>query len=1001
VIPFGIHDRQRKVVHFMKHSSNAFFYRFLLSVLVLGLPALFSGTALVRAQAAVSGRVFQDYNNSGSFDAGRTLANNGAGTYTVAEDIPIGGVTVTIFGPAGTPIGSGLTGPDGQYSILPNAPGPYRVEFSAFPPGFQPGAFGAQNASTVQFVDAAGGTGVDLGINLPGEYCQDNPDLITPCYVFGDQNGAFPDIVPGNPPINNSGLPALVSFPYSAGSNGASIAAGYDTPLGHTVNLSAGQIGTTWGVAWARVTSRIYSSSFFKRHSGFGAGADATPLTADDPGAIYLINPATNAVTNVFTVPNATVNAHGGPNWFRDNNNIAWDAVGKTSLGGIALSDDETRLFAMNLQDRVLYALDAVTGAVVGTSVSFASVPVPGCAAGDIRPFAVQYYRGLLYVGVVCSAESTQIVANLNGFVYSVSPTTLAINGVVFQFSFNYPRGIANANGTVPSVWQPWSPGYATLPVPAGENGSFYPQPMLTDIAFDRGNLVLGIRDRNGDQVGSFTPSNPVGADTDLLAGVGVGDTLRACGSPAGGWTLETNGRCGGTGTAAQGTGLGPGGAEFYFDDGYGIPGQFVNHDDMGLGGIGQIPGFPDLVVASTNPYPFSSAPGGGNFQVFDGGIRWMNNTSGAFTKAYRLFDDGPFPNTLGKANGLGDIAALCFPMPVEIGNRVWLDTNRNGVQDAGETPIANVRVDLFSPAGALLSSVFTNDRGEYYFSNGAGTDARFADYGVAGLTFNTSGFQVRIDGNQLPLTGLELTFTENSLGTPFGSTLNDNNGVPTGTIAIATFNVGAPGANNHTIDFGYFSPTAPIPTLVVPPTLPGGTPGIIGTPGVNVTPGLEVAGLGISSPGVSKSVDRPFVAPGDTVIFTISVTNPNATAVSNVEVSDSVPGAFEVLSASASRGVATVNGQQVSLSISTLAPGEIVTVTITTRVRGSAGGGLVANFALVSGGFSGQASANVVIINALPALGEEPWWRAVLLLTIGAAGVWAIGLTRRRLTRC
>jgi uncharacterized repeat protein (TIGR01451 family) len=169
----------------------------------------------------------------------------------------------------------------------------------------------------------------------------------------------------------------------------------------------------------------------------------------------------------------------------------------------------------------------------------------------------------------------------------------------------------------------------------------------------------------------------------------------------------------------------------------------------------------------------------------------------------------------------------------------------------------------------------------------------------------------------------------------------------------------------------------------------------------VNVTPGLEVAGLGISSPGVSKSVDRPFVAPGDTVIFTISVTNPNTTAVSNVQVSDSVPGAFEVLSASATRGVATVNGQEVSLSIGTLAPGENVTVTITTRVRGSAGGGLVANFALVSGGFSGQASANVVIINALPALGEEPWWRAVLLLTIGAAGLWAIGLTRRRLTRC
>jgi uncharacterized repeat protein (TIGR01451 family) len=985
----------------MKRAVSPFFFsnRRLLSVLLVSVMIAFTGVGLVRAQAAISGRVYQDYNNNGLFDSGRTLANNGSGTYSVAADIPIGGVTVTVFGPAGTSLGSAATLADGTYSILPSGAGPYRVEFSGFPPGYQPGAFGAQNGTTVQFVDAAGATGVDLGINLPGEYCQDNPDLLSPCYVFGSQVGSFPS--PIGPPIDNSQQRVLVSFPYSAGSDQRGLGTGYDLPTANVI-LQANQIGTTWGVAWARVTGVAYASAFFKRHSGFGPGADGIPATGDDAGAIYLINPATSAVTGVFTVPGVTIDAHDQTNWFRDNNNVAWDAVGKTSLGGIALSEDETRLFVMNLQSRTLYALDAVTGAVLGTSAPFTSAP--GCAAADVRPFAVTVYRGGLYVGAVCSAESTQSVAQLQGYVFSLSPATLANTGVVFQFSFNYPRGIANANGVVPGEWLPWGPVFASLPVPVGEAGSYYPQPMLTDITFDNGNLALGIRDRNGDQIGSFTPSNPAGADTDLLIGVGIGDTLRACGSPAGGWVLEANGRCGGVGTAAQNTNLGPGGAEYYFDDGYGIPGEFVNHDDMTLGGIGQIPGFPDLVVASTNPYPFATVPGGGDFQVFDGGIRWFNNQTGAFSKAYRLYDDIAFPGVMGKANGIGDIVPLCQPMPIEIGNRVWLDTNQNGIQDAGEVPIANVQVDLYSPTGVLLSSVFTNALGEYYFSNGAGADTSFADYNVAGLTFNTAGFEVRINSAQPALAGLTLTVAENALGVVSGSSSNDNNGIPTGQFAVARFNIGAPGANNHTIDFGYYDATLPTPTLsaptFIPPTAAGtGTPVFGGTPfpAAGVPPG-QIAGGGFSSPGISKSVDRPFASPGDIVTFSIFASNPNGAPANNVTIADTIPSAFEVLSASATRGTPQVSGQQVTLNAGTLAVGETVTVTVVTRVRGNAGGGAVSNLASLGGGLEGQASVTVVIVSALPALGEEPWWRVLLIAITASLGCWGVMRYRDRL---
>ena len=55
--------------------------------------------------------------------------------------------------------------------------------------------------------------------------------------------------------------------------------------------------------------------------------------------------------------------------------------------------------------------------------------------------------------------------------------------------------------------------------------------------------------------------------------------------------------------------------------------------------------------------------------------------------------DEVAFPIILAwrlwKANGLGELAARIAP-PVAIGDRVWLDANGNGVQDAGEPGLPN-----------------------------------------------------------------------------------------------------------------------------------------------------------------------------------------------------------------------------------------------------------------------------------------------------------------------
>ena len=54
-----------------------------------------------------------------------------------------------------------------------------------------------------------------------------------------------------------------------------------------------------------------------------------------------------------------------------------------------------------------------------------------------------------------------------------------------------------------------------------------------------------------------------------------------------------------------------------------------------------------------------------------------------------------------------------------ELGDRVWFDTNKNGVQDAGEASAAGVKVTLLDASGnAVGSPLLTDANGNYLFTN-------------------------------------------------------------------------------------------------------------------------------------------------------------------------------------------------------------------------------------------------------------------------------------------
>ena len=103
------------------------------------------------------------------------------------------------------------------------------------------------------------------------------------------------------------------------------------------------------------------------------------------------------------------------------------------------------------------------------------------------------------------------------------------------------------------------------------------------------------------------------------------------------------------------------------------------------------------------------------------------------------------------------------------VGDRVWLDGNGNGVQDAGEAGINGVTVQLLDGSGNVAATATTAGDGNYTFSNLLG-----------------GGYSVRIVTSTLPA-GVAPTY--------------DLDGV--GTANVATFNLDA-GASRTDVDFGY-----------------------------------------------------------------------------------------------------------------------------------------------------------------------------------------------------
>lgn len=439
-------------------------------------------------------------------------------------------------------------------------------------------------------------------------------------------------------------------------------------------------------------------------------------------------------------------------------------------------------------------------------------------ASGTWHPWALKFRDGFGYVGGVCNAENSLRADQLTAHVLRFNPANPGGGFTeVLNLNLNYVRERFGYIETQ-AYWNGWASTWDDLRFvnsPPDAGSIFYEwsnaQPILSDIEFaDDGDMIIGLMDRFGNQIGAYNSPALAGQLSDDFGGDAGGDILHACyNAAAGTYTIEGTGSCvidsDTNNTFPRRNNDGPGGVgEFYWQDtASNVTPEF--HAELSLGALAVDAGLNEVASMVFDPLA----------ENFSQGTHWYNTTTGARTDAWEglVFGYGNGQSSYGKAGGTGDLELLCLAAPIQIGNYIWLDTDGDGVQDGSETGINNVTVNLYNSSGTVISTANTNASGQYLFTLDPYTyPAGTVLYvGIAPAEFDANG-NLDPDGAGGPSIGAPTT---PNTGQGTNADLNDSdytqNVVPSNpTVWGAQVTIGGPGQNNHTYDVG-IAPTVSI----------------------------------------------------------------------------------------------------------------------------------------------------------------------------------------------
>lgn len=775
-------------------ARSAVTYEVRSSLIIIGLIFCFQA-----ASAQVSGTVFRDYDRNGL----QSTAN--------PVELGVAGIRVTAYVEGLSQPYTATTVADGSFafSAAVIVPGKQvRVEFSGSPL-YSFGSAGQPTGSEVQFVQAP--AIITHGINDPSDYCQAIPLLVTPMY----QTGAL-----------QASAGTLVTYPLTAEGQPTTI---QDMP--NQIGLGA-DIGTVWATAWQRQSNKLISVSLLKRHAALGplgiGGIYVTdPTTAtstayfDASQYLTLASPTDLSALSARTLPQSYTTASVDAEAFR--------LVGKVGLGGATFTPTEDKLWVVNLHEKTLVSVS--TGAPLRAASSltpdaFVSYAIPqSFTTGVNRPWAVSYHLGKLYVGVVNDASISRQRADLKACVYEFDLATNAFKTTpVIVVSLNYRKGWAvvgaDAASSLGEYWEPWSDNWSDYSTNIQNAGSspqqlrvVRPQPILSSIGFDaEGAMILGLMDRTGHQTSrnQLAPTETSPTPTTVYSGYTGGDLLRAA-IVNDSYVLEANGSAGANSGCGVGNGQGPiytapgnltTAGEFYCNDFYATFNQ-----ETFAGSLLSNPRLDNLLVNLFNPLTTWSA-----------GTAYFDKHNGDLIRRYEVYRDAISEvvtsprSTFGSSNGLGQLNALCEAAAVTVGNRVWVDTNGDGVQGPGEPPLPGVKLSLYTEAGVRLAATTSDAQGLFSFQSGSALKLNYnVPYFVVvgsdqtGQQYNAGTKVLTVNGKGYNITGwdqgegLNLDLNDSDAFLLTGSTNAPNlNGLP-----VMQFQLRMPGESMNTLDVG------------------------------------------------------------------------------------------------------------------------------------------------------------------------------------------------------
>ena len=689
--------------------------------------------------ADISGTVYKDFNFNGVNDGNDALIL-GVSVSATCED----GNTYQV-----------TTDTNGAY-ILTGFPAGSKCRVEADPSNAGVGSgTNALGSSPLVEVVADGATH-NISTGSPATYCQANPDVVMAAlpgyYTAGDYGrggGTKPDgfgttfkvPAPTNGTFNNNG---------TISTNRSTLSNIEDT-------------GSVWGAAWKKGTKELFVSAALKRYVPL---KDETSVTAVETsaGTIYKIDMSVDpavvssfaVIPNVLSSTSATELSNRDYGYNKDIDIVKY--AGRQGLGDLEISEDETKLYSVNMQTKELVVMDANNGAILQT----VSIPNPytggECTANMVRPWALKVRGTDVFIGSVCEDQ----IEN------DVGAAIQKYNGAIFQTaamtnSLRYLRarlyGAANRSEGDGYRYGNWTKYYSD-------------GPLLTDIEFTNdGDLVLGYNSRA----------------TYNRSGALRGDIRKMCLNPNGTYTDESTDVA--TTTCQTHIYNFEGNPtdyyEFYIGDFFGGDYGGNGHPETASGALAQKPGASNIIVGMIDATDWYQPGAIGNYDNTTGDkigaqavINKDNMSNGGEREAYGS-----------KAGGMGDVELLCDPAPVEVGNYVWVDVNQDGIQDPNEPPYANVPVTLVCNA-ATYGTVTTDSKGHYYFG------------GLNNVNIGANTLQAG-DSCELRIAQADVNNKPPTITDPNGNNEDqrDNDATASGTDNVITFTVGV--SSDHSFDFG------------------------------------------------------------------------------------------------------------------------------------------------------------------------------------------------------